>query len=85
MNFSFEKLFIVYLSIELLRFYIDTLRIYSIEQYIQGFRGLEFPAILKALEIYLNASSFLRSMILYYIQIVDLLQRHKTTILVEGQ
>ena len=58
--------FIGYLFIEFLRFYIDVLKIYFIEDHIQGFRQLEFPVILKALETYLRATGFLHIMILYY-------------------
>ena len=83
MGFSPEKSFIVYPSVELLGFYIDVLGIHSIKQYTQGFRGLEFPAILKALETYLGAFGFLRSMILYYTQITDPLQRCKIAIFAE--
>lgn len=66
-NINPEKLYIGYPSIELLSFYIDALDIHSTEYYIQGFRQLEFPATLKALETYLRATGFLRSLIPYYI------------------
>jgi hypothetical protein len=71
--------------VELLGFYIDALGIHSTEQRTQGFRDLEFPAILKALETYLGASSFLRSMILYYAQIADPLQHRKIAMFAEGR
>ena len=85
MGFSSEKSFIVYPSVELLGFYIDVLRMHSIEQRIQGFRGLEFPATLKVLETYLGVFDFFRSMILYYIQIADLLQCRKIAMFAEGR
>ncbi len=85
MGFSPEKSFIAYPSVELLGFYVDALGMHSTEQRTQGFRGLEFPATLKALETYLGASGFLRSMIPYYAQIADPLQRRKTAMLAEGR
>ena len=66
-NINSEKSFIGYFSVELLGFYIDTFGIYFIEDCIQSFRQLEFPAILKALKTYLGAIGFLYSLILYYI------------------
>ncbi len=72
-NINPEKLFIDYPSVELFGFYIDTFDIHSIKDRIQSFHQLEFPATLKALEIYLKAISFLHSLIPYYIQIADLL------------
>ncbi len=66
-RFNTEKSFIGYLFIELLKFHIDTLRIYSTEDYIQGFYQLEFLATLKTLKTYLKATDFLYIIILYYI------------------
>ena len=68
-----EKSYIGYPTIELLKYYIDALEIYSIEDRTQSFYKLEFPSILKVLETYLKAISFLRSMIPYYVQIADVL------------
>src|SRR6266566_1452509 len=62
-NINPEKLFIDYPSVELFGFYIDTFDIHSIKDRIQSFHQLEFPATLKALEIYLKAISFLHSLI----------------------
>ncbi len=66
-NINPEKLYIGYLFVELLSFYIDILSIYSIEDYIQSFRQLEFLTILKVLKTYLRAIGFLHSLIPYYI------------------
>ena len=66
-------------------FYINVLRMHSIKQRTQSFRSLEFPVTLKALETYLNTSGFLRSMIPYYAQIADPLQRRKIAMLAEEQ
>ena len=70
-NINPKKSFINYLSVELFGFYIDTFNIHFTEDRIQGFRQLEFPAILKALETYLKATGFLYSLVPYYIQIAD--------------
>ena len=59
--------------VELLGYYIDVLKIYSIEDRTQGFYKLEFPSILKTLKTYLEVIDFLRSMIFYYVQIADAL------------
>ncbi len=74
-GFNVEKSFIKYLFIELLGFYIDVLNIHSIENCIQNFCQLKFPITLKTLETYLGATSFLYTMILYYIQISNTLYR----------
>ncbi len=66
-NINPEKLYIDYPSIELLNFYIDTLNIHSTEDHIQSFCQLKFLTTLKALKTYLRATSFLRSLISYYI------------------
>jgi len=84
-RFNTEKSFIGYSSVELLRFYIDMLKIYSTEDCIQDFYQLEFPATLKALETYLKAISFLYIIILYYVQILDALYRRKVAIFVESR
>jgi len=84
-RFNTEKSFIGYSSVELLRFYIDMLKIHSTEDRIQDFCQLEFPATLKALETYLKAISFLYIIILYYVQISDALYRRKVAILVESR
>jgi hypothetical protein len=65
-NINPEKSFIGYPSVELFGFYVDALGMHSTEDRIQGFRQLEFPATLKALETYLGAIGFLRSLIPYY-------------------
>ncbi len=72
-NINPEKSYIGYPIVELLRYYIDALGIYSTEDRTQDFRKLEFPFILKALKTYLRATGFLRSMIPYYVQIADTL------------
>ena len=72
-SINLKKSYIRYPIVELLRYYIDVLKIYSIEDWMQSFYKLEFPFILKTLKIYLKTTSFLRFMIPYYIQIADLL------------
>jgi len=72
-NINPEKSYIKYPTVELLRYYVDALGMYSTEDRTQGFYKLEFPSILKALETYLEATGFLRSMIPYYAQIADTL------------
>ncbi len=84
-GFNIKKSFIGYPSVELLGFYIDTLRMHSTEDRIQSFRQLEFPTTLKALETYLKATGFLRTMIPYYAQISDALYRRKTAMFTEDR
>ncbi len=84
-DFNPKKSFIGYPTVELLRFYIDTLGIYSIKYKTQGFRNIEFPNIFKTLKIYLDATGFLRSIILYYMQIVEPLYQKKIAMFVEGR
>ena len=85
MGFNVEKSFIGYPSVELLGFHVDALGIHSTEDRTQGFRQLEFPATLKALETYLGATGFLRIMIPYYAQISDALHRRKVAMLAKGR
>jgi len=49
-NINLEKFYIRYPIVELLRYYIDTLKIYFIKNRIQSFYKLEFPSILKTLK-----------------------------------
>ncbi len=70
-NINLKKSYIGYLTVELLGYYIDVLKIYSIEDRTQSFYKLEFLSILKTLKTYLKAINFLRSIISYYIQIID--------------
>ncbi len=72
-NINLEKFYIRYPIVELLGYYIDVLKIYSIENRTQSFYKLKFPSILKTLEIYLKAINFLYFIIPYYIQIIDIL------------
>ncbi len=85
MGFNLKKFFIGYPTIELLEFYIDILDIYSIEDKIYSFYNIEFPNTLKTLEIYLGATGFLQSIILYYTQIVEPLYQKKITIFVKDR
>jgi len=70
-NINLKKSYIRYLIVELLGYYIDTLKIYFIEDRMQNFYKLEFPSILKMLKTYLKVIDFLRFIIPYYIQIAD--------------
>src|SRR6266566_3072364 len=70
-SINLEKSYIRYPTVELLRYYIDTLGIYSMEDQMQSFYKLEFPSTLKALKTYLGAIGFLCSIIPYYTQIAD--------------
>src|SRR6266699_1347498 len=72
-SINLKKSYIRYPTVELLRYYIDILEIYFIKDRTQDFYKLEFPSILKTLKIYLKVINFLRFIILYYIQIADLL------------
>ena len=80
-----KKFYIRYSIVELLRYYIDVLKMYSIEDRIQSFYKLEFLFILKTLETYLKVIGFLRSIILYYIQIADSLQKYKVEMFIKGR
>src|SRR6266566_4873342 len=70
-SINFKKSYIGYPTVELLRYYIDVLKMYSIEDRTRGFYKLEFSSILKALKIYLKTIGFLRFIIPYYVQIAD--------------
>ena len=84
-SLSLAKSFIGYPSIELLGFYVDAFGLSSTESRTQGFRDLVFPRTLKALETYLGAVGFLRTMIPYFAQISEPLQQRKTKMLAEGR
>ena len=72
-NINLKKSYIRYPMVELLEYYIDTLKIHSTENRTQNFYKLKFLSILKTLKIYLKVINFLYSIIPYYIQIADLL------------
>jgi hypothetical protein len=80
-----KKSFVKYPSMELLGFYVDAFGLATTNSRIQGFRNLQFPATLKALEGYLRASGYLRTMIAYFAQIVEPLQNRKTALLAKGR
>ena len=79
------KSFIGYPSIELLGFYVNAFGLSLTAQRTQGFRDLVFPKTLKALETYLGAAGFLHTMILYFAQLSEPLQRRKVAMLAEGR
>jgi len=54
-----KKLYLGYLLVELLSFYIDSLGLNTTASRLKAFKKLEFPATLKALEMYLGAAGFL--------------------------
>ena len=54
-----EKLYLGYPLVELLGFYVDSLGLSTTASRLEAFKKLEFPATLKALEMYLGAAGFL--------------------------
>jgi hypothetical protein len=79
------KLYIVYPNIKLLSFYVDSLELTIIFYYVEAFYNLAFLALLKALEQYIGALSFLRYLVLYFAKLVKLLQERKTALLALGR
>lgn len=80
-----KKSFIGYPSVELLGFYVDAFGLATTDSRIQGFKDLTFPTTLKALEGYLGAAGFLRTMVSYFAQLAAPLQNRKTALLTEGR
>ena len=80
-SISLEKSFLGYLSVELLGFYVDSLGLSTTTECIEAFSKLEFPGILKALEIYLRVAGFLWTIIPYFAKISEPLQLYKTALL----
>ncbi|RYC55608.1 hypothetical protein CHU98_g10598 [Xylaria longipes] len=80
-----KKSFIGYPSVELLGFRVDALGLSNTKDRVQAFQQLAFPKNLQALEQYLGASGFLRTLIPYYAQLAEPLQRRKTTLLAKGR
>ncbi len=54
-----KKSFIGYLTVKLLGFQVNVLRLLTTAEQTTAFQKLEFPAQLKALESYLGATGFL--------------------------
>jgi hypothetical protein len=74
-----------YPSIELLGFYVDAFGMANTDYRIQGFKDISFPNTLKSLEGYLGAAGYLRTMIPYFAQIAEPLQKRKVALLAEGR
>lgn len=85
LSISPEKSYLGYPSVELLGFYVDSLGLSTIKERTEGFQNLEFPAQLKALETYLGATGFLRTMVPYYAQLSEPLQKRKISLLAAGR
>jgi hypothetical protein len=71
--------------VELLGFYVDAFGLTATESRIQGFKDIVFPSTLKALEAYLGACGYLRTMVPYFAQLAEPLQRRKVALLAEGR
>lgn len=84
-SLSPDKSFVGFQSVELLRFYVDVLGLSTTKERARGFRDLEFPRNLKALEACLGATGFLRPMIPYFAQLAEPLQLRKNALLAEGR
>ena len=50
-------------------------------EHVKAFKQLAFPGILKALEHYISATSFLRHLVPYYAKLLEPLQSRKTALL----
>ena len=65
------KLYIAYLDVELLGFRVNSLGLTTTKECVVAFYNLAFLDLLKALEQYLGASSFLQYLILYFAKLSE--------------
>ncbi len=75
------KLFIGYSSVQLLGQKVDMFSLSTAKEKLQAISELEFPKLLKQLEIYLGMTSYLRQYIPFYAQVSAPLQSRKTLLL----
>ena len=76
-----KKFYLDYSTVTLLEQWVDVLNLFTSEKKIRALTDLQFPTILKILEIYLDLMGWLHFYILYYVQIITSLQICKIALL----
>ena len=76
-----NKSFIRYLTVILLRQWVDSLELFTVKEKLEAIAQLKFSNTLKKLKTYLKITDYLRNYILWYAVIAQPLQNRKTLLL----
>ena len=76
-----NKSFIEYLTVILLRQWVDSLKLFTVKEKLKAMAQLKFSNTLKKLKTYLKMTDYLRNYILWYAVIAQPLQNKKTLLL----